>query len=109
MAIPEIERILSCDESGRAAIEKARKDAEMLVASAEEEISRYRQETAADLEEFREKEISKILDDARKKAAQMDEEARAYCEGLKKLFSSHEDELVSDFISRFYQAAGIKG
>ena len=108
MSIPEIERILSCDESGRAAVEKARKDAESIVAGAEEEISQYRQKAAAGLEEFRKSEISKILEDAGEKAAQMEEEAKAYCDGLKRLFSSHEAELVSDFISRFYEETGIK-
>ncbi len=98
MAIPEIERILSCDESGRAAIEKARKEAEGLVAGAEEEIAQYMQKASASLEEFRKSEISKILEDARGKAAHMEEEAKAYCDRLNRQFSSHEAELVSDFI-----------
>jgi len=106
MAMPEIERILSCDESGRAAVEKARKDAAGLLAGADEEIAGLRRQASGRLEEFRQKEIAAILQEASKKAAKIEDEARAYCEGLTRLFAGREEELASDFLKRFYQEAG---
>ncbi len=107
MAIPEIERILSCDESGRAAIEKARKDAEDLLAGAEQDVKKLQEQAQEELEEFKQKEISSILQDADRKAAQVEEDARKYCQGLKKLFAAQEEVLVSGFLKRFYQEAGL--
>ncbi|RUM91481.1 MAG: hypothetical protein DSZ23_01505 [Thermodesulfatator sp.] len=107
MAIPEIERILSCDESGRAAIEKAKEDARQLLAGAENEIEEFKKQAQKEIEEFKDKEIAAILQEADRKAGEIEEDARAYCENLKRLFASREEELASEFIKRFYHEAGM--
>ncbi len=108
VARPEIERILTCDESGRAAIEKAHQDAEDLLAGAEKEIAEFRSKAQSELEAFRQEEISGILRDADRRAAEIEDQARDYCQGLKGMFEGQKDELVADFMELFYREAGMK-
>ncbi len=108
MARPEIERILSCDESGRAAIEKARDEAEELLAGAEKEIASYRSKAQAELDEFRQKEISRILEDADRRAAEVERQARDYCDGLEKSFEGRRQDLLSEFLRLFKGEAGLE-
>ena len=108
MAIPEIERILSCDESGRAAIEKAQEDSEELISRAEQEIKDFQRQAQAEIDQFKQKEISAILQDADKKAKEVEREARDYCHSLEELFAGQEEELVNEFLKRFYREAGLE-
>ncbi len=107
MAIREIERILSCDENGRATVEKAKEDANKLLAGADEELKERKQEALREIEEFKREEISKILQDASAKAMEVEKEAKAYCNGLERRLKELQEELVSEFLIRFYQEAGV--
>ncbi len=108
MATAEIERILSCDESARAAVEKARGDAETLSASASEEIENFRKNAQKEIERFKEEEISAIINQAEAKALEVEKNASSYCAKIEGLAESHKEELISTFLTLFYREAGIK-
>lgn len=105
MPIPEIERIFSCDENGRALVEKARREASELVASADTEIQRLREQYSKELDKFRKDELAGILDSASEKANALEEEAKEYCDALKGRLGRHKDHLARELVSMFIRNA----
>ena len=98
----EIERLINCDESASAMVEKAKKQAEELVASAREEIDAARGKSDQSIEEFRRAGIRNILEEADRKAVRKGRDVDEYCSRIRQLFEDRREGLGERIMRLFY-------
>ncbi len=101
---PDIERIVRCDESGRAIVENAKRKADDIIRSAKEAAETEKLLVNRDLEAFRERELMKILDEARDKAAKKRKEAEEYIKKLRARSLEKSSEIDRKFLDIVFES-----
>ena len=101
---PDIERIVRCDESGRAIVENAKRKADDIIRSAKEAAETEKLLVNRDLEAFRERELMKILDEARDKAAKKRKEAEEYIKKLRARSLEKSSEIDKKFLDIVFES-----
>ncbi len=101
---PDIERIVRCDESGRAIVENAKRKADDIIRSAKEAAETEKLLVNRDLEAFRERELMKILDEARDKAAKKRKEAEDYIKKLRARSLEKSSEIDRKFLDIVFES-----
>ncbi len=101
---PEIERIVVCDEEARSRVEEASIEARRIQHQAEEDAKALKGQMEKGLEEYRQKELSRIIQQAREQARQKEEKTRQYCEGLRKRAENELQGLGQEFLDLFLRA-----
>ncbi len=101
---PDIERIVRCDESGRAIVENAKRKADDIIRSAKEAAETEKLLVNRDLEAFRERELMKILDEARDKATKKRKEAEDYIKKLRARSLEKSSEIDRKFLDIVFES-----
>jgi len=96
---PEIDQIISCDETARATVDSAKKEADDLVAEAKQDANTLQSELETRLDEVRKSEIAPILEGSQIQAREIMAQAERYIQGLKDRVALRKSQIIEDFIS----------
>jgi vacuolar-type H+-ATPase subunit H len=101
---PAIEQIVSSDEAARATVERAEKDAAMLINDAGEEAKSMLAALEKQIRETEQSEITPIVSDGQQQAELTVGQAEQYIERLRQKLDLKKKEIIAAFINNAVKA-----